>query len=196
MTRLAGIDGDREAVAADRVDEMHESDARADWERRIYRKTTATAGADRRMELPAPTGVLAVGAVGHIRLSWNPVPGAAGYLIERTDGLSQCHGCATEDVVSPHASFVALDVAPQQAYANIQALRKLYPGVYGPAGFFDAVSPTTGSVGHRYLVVDQSMIMAALDNAIRDGAMQHHFAQDPVSWAPKTYLSMETMSIQ
>ena len=85
MTRLAGIDGDREAVATDRVDEMHESDARADWERRIYRKTTATARADRRMELPAPTGVLAVGAVGHIRLSWNPVPGAAGYLIERTD---------------------------------------------------------------------------------------------------------------
>jgi hypothetical protein len=26
-------------------------------------------------------------------------------------------------VVTPHASFLALDVAPQQAYANIQALR-------------------------------------------------------------------------
>ena len=37
----------------------------------------------------------------------------------RTCGLSQCHGCATEDVVTPHASFIALDVAPQQAYANI-----------------------------------------------------------------------------
>ena len=34
-------------------------------------------------------------------------------------GLSQCHGCATEDVVTPHASFLALDVTPQQAYANI-----------------------------------------------------------------------------
>jgi hypothetical protein len=28
-------------------------------------------------------------------------------------GLSQCHGCATEDVVTPHASFLALDAAPQ-----------------------------------------------------------------------------------
>jgi Putative glucoamylase len=111
------------------------------------------------------------------------------------EGLSQCHGCATEDVVTPHASFVALDVAPQQAYANIQALRTLYPGVYGPGGFFDAVNPVTGSVGHRYLVLDQSMIMASLDNALRDGAMQGHFAKDPVSWAARKYLSMETMSI-
>jgi hypothetical protein len=112
------------------------------------------------------------------------------------DGLSQCHGCATEDVVTPHASFLALDVAPRQAYANIQALRALYPGVYGSGGFFDAVNPVTGSVGHRYLVLDQSMIMASLDNALRHGAMQQHFAKDRVSWAARTYLSMETMSIQ
>jgi hypothetical protein len=110
-------------------------------------------------------------------------------------GLSQCHDCATEDVVTPHASFIALDVAPQQAYANIQALRTLYPDVYGPAGFFDAVNPTTGSVGHRDLVLDQSMIIAALDNALQDRAMQRHFAKDSVSWAAQTYLGLETMSI-
>jgi hypothetical protein len=86
-------------------------------------------------------------------------------------------------------------VVPQQAYANIQALRSIYPGVYGPDGFFDAVNPTTGSVGDRYLVLDQSMIMAALDNALQNRAMQRHFAGDPVSWAAQTYLSMETMSI-
>ena len=86
MTRLAGTDRDQGAIAADQVDEVHESGARADWERRINRKTTDTTGADRRMELPAPTGVRAVGAVGHIRLSWNRVSGAVGYLIERTDG--------------------------------------------------------------------------------------------------------------
>jgi Putative glucoamylase/Protein of unknown function (DUF3131) len=115
------------------------------------------------------------------------------------EGLSQCHGCSTEDVVTPHASFLALDVLPQEAFANIQALRTLYPGVYGrPYGFFDAVNPTTttGSIGHRYLVLDQSMIMAALDNALEDRAMQRHFARDPVSQAARLYLSYETMSIQ
>lgn len=50
-------------------------------------------------------------------------------------------------------------------------------------------------VGHRRLVLDQSMIMAALDNALNGNALQNHYAKDPISWAAKTYLSMETMSI-
>jgi hypothetical protein len=109
--------------------------------------------------------------------------------------LSQCYGCASEDVVTPHASFLALDVVPQQAYANIAALRRLYPGVYGSGGFFDAVNPTTGAIGHRYLVLDQSMIVASLDNALNGRAMQGHFAADPVSAAAHAYLSLERMSI-
>ena len=109
------------------------------------------------------------------------------------EGLSQCHGCATENVVTPHASFIALDAAPQQAYANIQALRSDYPGLYGPVGFFNAVNPVTGAVGQRDLVLDQSMIMASLDNALNNRAIQRDFARDPVSWAAHTYLPMETM---
>ncbi len=110
-------------------------------------------------------------------------------------GLSQCHGCATEDVVTPHASFLALDVTPREAYANIAALRRLFPGVYGADGFFDSVDPISGAVGHRYLVLDQSMIMAALDNALNDRALQRDFARDPVAWAARTYLALEHMSL-
>ena len=111
-------------------------------------------------------------------------------------GLSQCTTCATEDTVSPHASVIALPVLPQMAYENIERLRSRYPGVYGAdGGFYDAVNPVTGAVGHRRLVLDQSMIMAGLDNALRDGAMQRYFARDPLSWAARLYLSDETMSI-
>ncbi len=39
------------------------------------------------------------------------------------------------------------------------------------------------------------MIMAALDNALVNRALQRDFASDPVSWAARTYLSLETMSI-
>ena len=124
-----------------------------------------------------------------------PYYGADADASHPNEGLSQCHGCATEDVVTPHASFLALDVAPQQAYANISTLRTRYPGVYGVDGFFDAVNPTTGAVGHRYLVLDQSMIMAALDNALSNRALQRDFANDPVSGAAHTYLELETMSI-
>jgi Putative glucoamylase/Protein of unknown function (DUF3131) len=113
------------------------------------------------------------------------------------DRLAQCQdpACDAETVVTPYASFIAMDVAPQQAYANIQALRSDYPGLYGPVGFFDAVNPTTGAVGHRDLVLDQSMIMGALDNALNDRAIQRDFARDPVSWAAHTYLSLETFSL-
>src|SRR5579884_189021 len=63
------------------------------------------------------------------------------------------------------------------------------------SGSGDRVNPTTGSVGHRFLVLDQSMIMAALDNALENRALQRHFAADPASWATRLYLSYETMSI-
>jgi hypothetical protein len=124
-----------------------------------------------------------------------PYYGAGADASHPNEGLSQCHGCASEDVVTPHASFLALDVAAQQAFANIQTLRSRYPGVYGADGFFDAVNPTTGSVGHRYLVLDQSMIMAALDNALNHRQLQGYFAKDPVSWAARLYLGIEDMRL-
>jgi Protein of unknown function (DUF3131)./Uncharacterized protein conserved in bacteria (DUF2329). len=127
-----------------------------------------------------------------------PYHGPGATADQPNQGLSLCRPdqpCASEGVVTPHASFLALDVTPQKAYANIQTLRKQFPGVYGSNGFFDAVNPTTGAVGHRILVLDQSMIMASLDNALRNRAMQRHFAADPVSWAAKEYLSAETMSL-
>ncbi len=104
--------------------------------------------------------------------------------------------CATETTVSPHASAIALPILPQQAYANLQALRTLYPGIYtADGGFYDAVNPETKSIGHRRLVLDQSMIMAGLDDALDHDALQRRFASDPLSWAAHLYLSIERMSI-
>ena len=123
--------------------------------------------------------------------------GVEGQTLPVGQQLSQCTTCAAETTVTPHASFLALAVLPQQAYANIQKLRTLYPAAYSrDGGFYDALNPTTGAVGHRRLVLDQSMIMAALDNALDSSALQRHFAADRVSWAAHTYLSMETMSLR
>ena len=39
-------------------------------------------------------------------------------------------------------------------------LRTDYPGIYtSDGGFYDAVNPVTGAIGHRRLVLDQSMII-------------------------------------
>jgi xylan 1,4-beta-xylosidase len=70
----------------DQTTSTRERDARLDWERRIYTRLTDTAGADPSTALPAPDGLRAQSCVGHVRLSWAPVDGAAGYVIERTDG--------------------------------------------------------------------------------------------------------------
>ena len=122
--------------------------------------------------------------------------GVEGLAFPAGEGLALCTSCATEDTVSPHASVIALPVLPQQAYANIETLRSRYPGIYSSdGGFYDAVNPTTGSIGHRRLVLDQSMIMAAIDNALNNDALQRHFADDPISWAARLYLSYERMAI-
>jgi hypothetical protein len=111
-------------------------------------------------------------------------------------GLAQCTGCGSETTVSPHASFLALPIDPQAAYANITRLRSLYPGLYShDGGFYDAVDPVTGAVGHRRLVLDQAMILAGLDDALRAGALQRDFAGDPVSWAARAVLPAETMTL-
>jgi hypothetical protein len=123
--------------------------------------------------------------------------GVEGQAFPASEPLAWCTTCATEDTVSPHASAIALPVLPQQAYANLVALRADYPGIYSSdGGFYDAVNPTTGAIGHRRLVLDQSMIMAALDDVLNNGGLQRYFAADPESWAAREYLSIERMSLQ
>ncbi len=63
---------------------VDERQAREDWERRVYDRLTDTSASSDEFALPAPPVVQAIGAVGHVRLSWDEVKGAAGYLIERT----------------------------------------------------------------------------------------------------------------
>ena len=122
--------------------------------------------------------------------------GAEGLAFGTGSPLAWCTTCATENTVSPHASAIALPVLPRDAYANLVALRSRYPGIYtSDGGFYDAVNPVTGEVGHRRLVLDQSMIMASLDDALDAGALQRHFAADPESYAARLYLGAERMSI-
>ena len=122
--------------------------------------------------------------------------GVEGQAFGSADPLAWCTTCATENTISPHASAIALPILPRDAFANLQTLRTRYPGIYTTdGGYYDAVNPITGQIGHRRLVLDQSMIMAALDDTLNHGALQKHFAADPESYAARLYLSDERMSI-
>jgi xylan 1,4-beta-xylosidase len=104
-------------TATTRTDEARA--AREDWEQRIYRRLTDTKNADPSLALPAPKGVRATGAVGHVRLDWDAVEGAAGYLIERVDpdGAKRLlqHGGSDVPAV-PHSPFADTGLEPGVEY--------------------------------------------------------------------------------
>ncbi len=81
--------------------------------------------------------------------------------------------------VTPHAAALALLVDPAAATANLRQLVERYP-VYGDFGFYDAVAPRGGQVAYNYLALDQSMILIALADYLRDGVIQRYFAADPI----------------
>ena len=88
----------------------------------------------------------------------------------------------TNGVVTPHASFLALPFAPREAMANLEALAGKFP-IYGPHGFHDSVNVSSGKVSDCVLALDQGMIMAAIANALADGAMQRAFVEGPIEAA-------------
>jgi hypothetical protein len=81
-----------------------------------------------------------------------------------------------EGVVTAHAAFLALDFAPEAALAQLAALRRNFPDVYGAGGFKDTVNVATGKVADRYLALDQGMVMAAIANALLDDRLQGYLA--------------------
>jgi putative glucoamylase len=81
--------------------------------------------------------------------------------------------------VTPHASALALTIAPAEAAANLRRLAARYDA-YGEYGLYDAVDPRAGTVAHAYLALDQAMILVAAANWLTDGAIQRRFAADPI----------------
>ena len=95
-----------------------------------------------------------------------------------------------EGVVTPHASFLALDFDRDAALANLAALRRNFD-VYGAGGFYDAVEVRSGTVSRYYLALDQGMIMAALANELESNRLQDYFAKGEVERAVKPVIAPE-----
>ncbi len=81
-------------------------------------------------------------------------------------------------VVTPHASALSVEFAPEAVEKNLRKLIELYD-IYGEYGFYDAVTVKTGLVARKYLALDQGMILVALNNYINHGAIRDRFHSDP-----------------
>jgi hypothetical protein len=88
-------------------------------------------------------------------------------------------GPAREGVVTPHASFLALRYAPNQALTNLRALIKTFP-IFDSQGFHDSVNVATGEVSRCVLSLDQGMILAAIANALAGDALRRAFTAGPI----------------
>jgi hypothetical protein len=93
-------------------------------------------------------------------------------------------------VVTPHASFLALEFAPGGALANLAKLRRNFDA-YGQYGFYDAVNVSTGAVARRYLALDEGMIVAAVGNALTGDRLQSYFTAGDVARVVKPLIAQE-----
>ncbi|RUQ87935.1 DUF3131 domain-containing protein [Labedella gwakjiensis] len=104
---------------------------------------------------------------------------AAGSTDPRRPGTPERGGSSTtsDRVVTPHASFLALPYDARGALDNLERLANDFD-MYGAGGFADAVDVDSGRVAQTYLSLDQSMIIAAIGNALGDDLLKGYFVDD------------------
>jgi hypothetical protein len=93
-------------------------------------------------------------------------------------------------VVTPHASFLALDYDRRAALDNLAGLRRNHDA-YGTGGFYDAVDVRTGAVSRYYLALDQGMVMAAIVNELRHDRLQKYFTHGAVERVVRPVIAPE-----
>jgi len=88
-------------------------------------------------------------------------------------------GKLQDNVVTPHASALAIGDYPQEVTANLRAFEAL--GARDKRlGFLDAVDFRSGRKSQRFLFLDQSMLFLSLVNYLRDNAVKKWFEADPM----------------
>jgi hypothetical protein len=99
-------------------------------------------------------------------------------------------GRIRDNIVTPHASALAIGYFPLQAVATLRALEKLgarAPYVMGEYeydfGFRDSVDLKFNRVAEGYLVLDQAMLFLSLANAVENDMVHTMFMADPIAKA-------------
>lgn len=128
--------------------------------------------------------------------AWGASPSsvpAGGYRVYGVTALSvdgRGVEAGKEAVMTPHASFLALQFAPEESLRNADVLKERFQA-YGPHGFLDAVDVRSGVVSDAELSLDQGMIMASVANALGRGSMQRAFCDEKVTQALRPLMARE-----
>lgn len=95
------------------------------------------------------------------------------------------------EVVTPHATFLALEIVPEKAVANLRKFLAVYPDIYGEYGFYDSVDVKTGEVSKKYLCLDQAMTLISVDNYLNRGIIRNRFHSDEIGKRAEYLLEIE-----
>ena len=92
-----------------------------------------------------------------------------------------------DEVVTPHASALAVSLFPRDVAENLQRLESyglrtpcMVNGKPEAFGFRDSVNWKTGEIADKYLVLDQAMLFLSLVNYCQRGLLWRTFAADPM----------------
>ena len=98
-------------------------------------------------------------------------------------------GYPDRGVITPHASFLALEALPKDAIQNIRKLLEFE--IYGEYGFYDTISFPSGRINTQYLALDQGMILIPIANYLKKGVIQNYFHADPIGKKVKDLIGTE-----
>ena len=98
-----------------------------------------------------------------------------------------------DGVVTPHASFLALMHERNAAFANLVRIETEL-GAYGRGGFLDAAATTSGTLAHRYLSLDQAMVLGSIGNVLGGGIVRRAFSTREVERAVRPVIGLEEFS--
>ncbi len=101
-----------------------------------------------------------------------------------TPGLGLKRGLGDDLVISPYASLMCINQAPEMVFQNIEALNKLKArGVYG---YYEAIDFTSkrapekeGRLVKSYMAHHQGMVLVAICNYLKSDCLVKSFHQDP-----------------
>ncbi len=84
-----------------------------------------------------------------------------------------------DEIITPHASILALDQYPREVVANLRSLERL--NLRDPNhGFYDSVDVGTRQIAETFLNRHQCMILITLANHLRNNVIRNYFQADPI----------------
>jgi len=95
-------------------------------------------------------------------------------------------GKLRDEVVTPHASVLAIEDYPLEVVENLHGLQMMkarVPWTEGGKqykfGFRDSINLISGKVADGYLALDQGMLFLSLANFLNDGLIRRYLSSDP-----------------